>query len=119
MLREEFIRAKKKHRRVEIIGGALFFILLLSQYFILLPLRNFFHQIAPTHDAGVIAVIIITILLGLFVRLIFWLNKRLAKRFGLSCPYCHANLAEPNSTQIVVATNNCGHCGKQILDKEP
>jgi hypothetical protein len=43
-----------------------------------------------------------------------WLGERRAKRDArLSCPHCGKNLA--GMRHLVVATRNCGYCGKRVL----
>jgi hypothetical protein len=42
-------------------------------------------------------------------------DRREKLRLGLLCPHCQKPLLQ-FSSQIVVATGRCGHCGTQVLD---
>jgi hypothetical protein len=48
---------------------------------------------------------------------IIWYFPRSQRKFGLACPHCHKFLAGQQSSQIVIATGNCGHCGERIFDE--
>jgi hypothetical protein len=51
--------------------------------------------------------------IGLFIQ------HRLTKELGLRCPHCNGVFGEPNRSQVVVASGNCGFCGGVILKGEP
>ena len=43
-------------------------------------------------------------------------ERRLVRRFALLCPACQRPLVQPVSSQIVIASGRCGHCGAQVLE---
>lgn len=48
------------------------------------------------------------------IPLLAWITKRQQKQFGMICPNCGKPLVGVSS-QIVVATGNCGRCGERVF----
>jgi len=43
-------------------------------------------------------------------------HSRKIRQLGLLCPHCQKPLIGHMSSQVVVATGNCGFCGGRVLD---
>jgi hypothetical protein len=42
-------------------------------------------------------------------------SRRVDRKFGVPCPHCGTSLIE--SHRIVIASRNCFHCGKRVLEE--
>ncbi|MBI5775728.1 MAG: hypothetical protein HZA89_18580 [Verrucomicrobia bacterium] len=109
MTQDEFIQQAEDSRRREGRCGLLLMGVFLLMAVTGVPLVNYLDLEQP--NAGKI------IVLALYAIAIFGLarlslNQQL--KFTLKCPHCSKMLAG-YSVQIVVASGNCGHCGKQII----
>lgn len=49
------------------------------------------------------------------VVLLFWGIGLLSRRYGVTCPGCGKVII---SSQVVIASANCGHCGDRVLEND-
>jgi hypothetical protein len=73
--------------------------------------RGLSHSLDAAFCAGFVVVIV-----GNAIFLL-WYFPRSQRKFGLVCPHCGKLLAGQQSSQIVIATGNCVHCGESIFDE--
>ncbi len=46
------------------------------------------------------------------------LSKRIERKYGFTCRRCGKPLHYPLSRGIIIASRNCPHCGKQVIEAE-
>ena len=120
MQREEFIRLRKKHDRITKLAaitiGLISIYLSLHARYIRIFLYQFLYQLFPNFDSKPFLNLIVLSLVVLVFLLFFVILRFSNKRLGLLCKSCGSSLYNDSSSQIVISTKNCGHCGKQVLD---
>jgi hypothetical protein len=114
MTLNEFKTAIQMYRKRELRSALLFLLGLIGLGF---P-ASYVEERAKTVGFDIWNILVLVIGFSLFGGLMFYSMARLPqkyiKRLGLVCPACQKQLLG-FSSQIVVATGKCGHCGSQFL----
>ena len=122
MKKDDFINSKKKHHRIMAFIGILYFIIFTGLGLNLNRIGHFIYYYYPpginVHLTNFIIPLLYLLIMAMILGVCYLINKYIASQLGLICRYCKSNLTNAYSTQIVISTKNCGHCGKQILDDE-
>lgn len=114
MTLNEFKTALQAYRKQELMALLFFFVGFVG---LSLP-ASFIAERAKTMGFDIWCILVAIIGFPLFGGLMFYCLGRLPqkrmRRLGLVCPACQKPLIG-FSSQIVVATGKCGHCGSQVL----